>query len=237
MSDSPAHIFEEFGGFLINQLSIDRLEDFLPISRFIGELKNLSFGSRGPAGPRGETGPVGQAGPAGPRGETGPAGQAGATGLRGETGPAGETGPPGQAAKPVVPDGSGDNGGDNGGANGSSDRRPRSGNGSRSLKDLPPAAEVDWAAWWHDLARDVDIYANERMGGRPGQTISNRAAEDRIRGGLGGRLLCAGLDWVDPGHCDQSLFSNSGLNLFQAFGNVHLPPNCYPKPDLKKISC
>ncbi|WP_375759803.1 hypothetical protein [Corallococcus exercitus] len=58
---------------------------------------NVSIGTGGPAGPKGDVGPAGPPGQAGARGVEGPPGEAGATGPTGPQGPQGDTGPQGPA--------------------------------------------------------------------------------------------------------------------------------------------
>ena len=56
--------------------------------------------TRGPAGPKGDTGNAGATGPAGPAGATGAAGATGPAGPQGTTGPQGATGPAGPQGAP-----------------------------------------------------------------------------------------------------------------------------------------
>jgi hypothetical protein len=197
-------------------------------------------GSRGPEGPeglRGDPGLPGAPGLPGERGfpgdpgDPGEPGREGDPGERGFRGFTGEKGDPGLPGDPGTPGTAG---------------KPTYGEPT----DLQPW--VPWAStgenWWEGddegiiprkwpSARDVDVKINETFGGDPGQTISNRAAADRLAGGTIGTLVCAGLDWIDPDHCNESLYSNRGLTLREAFSNVHLPSGCYPGPDVKKIDC
>jgi hypothetical protein len=213
MPDSPTAVFESFGRLLVEKLGISSLEDFLPITRLVDALKGLSVAQRGP---RGFTGEPGREGDPGERGFRGFPGEKGDPGLPGDPGT------PGIAGKPTYGE----------------------------PTDLQPWQP--WAStgenWWEGddegimprkfpSARDVDVKINETFGGYPGQTISNRAAADRLAGGTIGKLVCAGLDWIDPDHCNESLYSNRGLTLREAFSNVHLPSGCYPGPDVKKIDC
>lgn len=55
--------------------------------------------------------------------------------------------------------------------------------------------------WTVNVLIGLDQFANTLIGGAPDETISSRAARSRERGERWGRWLCAGLDWLDPGHC------------------------------------
>lgn len=50
----------------------------------------------------------------------------------------------------------------------------------------------------------LDKGVNALTGGSPDETISRRAARAKQRGATWGRVLCWGLDKVDPGHCDSA---------------------------------
>lgn len=59
--------------------------------------------------------------------------------------------------------------------------------------------------WWAKVAlKAIDVYANQRLGGEAGETISERLAELAKRGDPIGLLGCRILDRFDPGHCQRA---------------------------------
>jgi hypothetical protein len=56
----------------------------------------------------------------------------------------------------------------------------------------------------------LDEAGNTLAGGSPNETISERAAKARNAGRKWGCLLCAALNWINPGHCDNALTSTIG---------------------------
>lgn len=58
-------------------------------------------------------------------------------------------------------------------------------------------------AWTMALAED-DL-GNAGIGGKLGRTISAHAARSRRDGGTFGCVMCAFLEWADPGHCERAL--------------------------------
>ena len=58
-------------------------------------------------------------------------------------------------------------------------------------------------AWRIALA--VDDLGNVAGNGRLGQTISSRAAYAAKAGKTWGKMMCKGLDTLDPGHCTNAL--------------------------------
>ena len=60
--------------------------------------------------------------------------------------------------------------------------------------------------WWTKrLLVLLDIVVNRRLGGRWGETVTERLAHARDKGAWEGRVGCALLDRIDPGHCDRAL--------------------------------
>jgi hypothetical protein len=51
----------------------------------------------------------------------------------------------------------------------------------------------------------IDQFFNTLFGGAPDDTISASAAVDYRKGGVRGRVLCAFLNWLDPGHCEEAI--------------------------------
>lgn len=58
------------------------------------------------------------------------------------------------------------------------------------------------------LAIALDKAANWALGGSRNETISKRAARARDAGRPWGCRLCQVLNWISPGHCDDSLNSD-----------------------------
>lgn len=58
--------------------------------------------------------------------------------------------------------------------------------------------------WVLNVLIGLDQFANTLIGGAPDETISSRASRARTRGARWGRWLCACLDWLDPGHCQDA---------------------------------
>ncbi len=71
--------------------------------------------------------------------------------------------------------------------------------------------------WVVDVLIGLDQWANAVLGGAPDETISARAGRARVAGQLWGRALCAFLDWLDPGHCEDAVVSERT--------GAHLPPD------------
>jgi hypothetical protein len=198
-----------------------------------GEEGPIGVGLRGSRGPEGPEGLQGDPGERGFRGFPGERGEPGEPGREGDPGPRGFRGDPGERGDPGAP-----------GPPGRATKISIGGGADESGQEGQDESEFDFGGDHEGImprkfpsARDVDVKINETFGGDPGQTISNRAAADRLAGGTIGTLVCAGLDWIDPDHCNESLYSNRGLTLREAFSNVHLPSGCYPGPDVKKIDC
>jgi len=55
------------------------------------------------------------------------------------------------------------------------------------------------------LLRRASIQLSQTVGLDPERTVSAQAAEARERGETWGKLLCAALDEIDPGHCQEAL--------------------------------
>lgn len=51
------------------------------------------------------------------------------------------------------------------------------------------------------MAVALDRLGNALIGGSDRETFSERAARARKRGARWGRVVCAVLEWLDPGHC------------------------------------
>lgn len=51
----------------------------------------------------------------------------------------------------------------------------------------------------------LDCLLNTILRGRPGETLSERAATARRDGRRWGCVLCAVLDWIDKDHCRESV--------------------------------
>ncbi|RYZ37032.1 MAG: collagen-like protein [Myxococcaceae bacterium] len=81
----PAPVAMIPGTYLLTVTALDPLAS--GYDRF-----NVSIGTGGPAGPKGDTGPAGPPGTTGPQGATGATGAAGAVGAAGAQGPAGPSG-------------------------------------------------------------------------------------------------------------------------------------------------
>lgn len=56
-----------------------------------------------------------------------------------------------------------------------------------------------------NIAIAIDQLANTVFGGKPHETISQRAAKARDTGQRWGCLLCGVLDRIQPNHCTNSL--------------------------------
>jgi hypothetical protein len=57
----------------------------------------------------------------------------------------------------------------------------------------------------------VDQFFNAVTGGDEDETISSRAAKARDKGKKWGKVLCWGLDKIDPCHCEKSIEEDEGL--------------------------
>ena len=79
----------------------------------------------------------------------------------------------------------------------------------------------------YNLLYLLDKAGNTLTGGSPDETISRRAARAKHAGSRWGRWLCKGLDWIDPGHCEDARKRDLG----QAWRGV--TPDSDDKEDLR----
>jgi hypothetical protein len=63
------------------------------------------------------------------------------------------------------------------------------------------------------VAVAADECANAAFKGDSGETISSRAAKAQRRGERWGCVLCRVLDWVNPGHCADSIIPDRGRKV------------------------
>lgn len=70
---------------------------------------------------------------------------------------------------------------------------------------------LNYAIW-------IDEGVNTVFGGSPNETVSERAAKARNAGRRWGCVLCRMLNWINPGHCDNSLTSTIGDDAVIADG-------------------
>lgn len=59
--------------------------------------------------------------------------------------------------------------------------------------------------WVMNVLISLDQFGNAWAGGTPDETISSRAARANRKGFRWGRWLCRGLNWIDPGHCEDAI--------------------------------
>ncbi|MHB8388226.1 MAG: hypothetical protein ACYDBH_01435 [Acidobacteriaceae bacterium] len=72
---------------------------------------------------------------------------------------------------------------------------------------------IDPKRGWR-IALAVDDLGNVAGNGHLGQTISSRAAHAAIAGKTWGKLVCKGLDTLNPGHCANAILAeDQNLNV------------------------
>ena len=64
--------------------------------------------------------------------------------------------------------------------------------------------------WLFNILIGIDQLGNTLAGGDPDETISSRAGKAKKEGKTWAKVLCVALDWVDPGHCDDSVDPTEG---------------------------
>ena len=64
--------------------------------------------------------------------------------------------------------------------------------------------------WLFNILIGIDQLGNTLAGGDPDETISSRAGKAKKKGRVWAKVLCVALDWVDPGHCDDSVDPTEG---------------------------
>lgn len=62
-----------------------------------------------------------------------------------------------------------------------------------------------WRGWGLNILLGLDQLGNALFGGDYTETISSRAGRAWHQGHVWGRWLCAGLNRLDPGHCDHAI--------------------------------
>lgn len=67
----------------------------------------------------------------------------------------------------------------------------------KGWNSLPP--------WGKQFLYALDRRLNEKLGGNPEETVSERLAKARNEGKWEGKVGCALLDRYDPGHCDRAI--------------------------------
>lgn len=65
-------------------------------------------------------------------------------------------------------------------------------------------------AYLFNLLISVDQFANTALGGDPDETISSRAHKAKLAGKWWGQHLCNLLNWLDSGHCEDSVEWDEG---------------------------
>jgi len=71
-------------------------------------------------------------------------------------------------------------------------------------------ARKGWRKYLWNLLIAVDQFANTVTLGDPDETISSRAGKAKAEGKRWARVLCWGLNFIDPGHCVDSIELNEG---------------------------
>lgn len=80
---------------------------------------------------------------------------------------------------------------------------------ARYIIGIPFSAQRSWR-----IAVATDDLANVAGNGHLGQTISSRAAHAAAAGKTWGKLVCSGLDTINPGHCKNALTArDQNLNV------------------------
>ena len=74
--------------------------------------------------------------------------------------------------------------------------------------------------WVMNVLIALDQFGNAVIGGAPDETISSRSARGARHGNWWGRAMCAWLNWLDPGHCEDAIHSEET--------GAHLPPDLRP---------
>lgn len=71
-------------------------------------------------------------------------------------------------------------------------------------------AQKGWGKWVWNLLIAFDQLGNAVIAGDPDETISSRAGKALKKKRRWARTLCWGLDWIDPGHCKNSVDPSEG---------------------------
>ncbi len=93
-----------------------------------------------------------------------------------------------------------------------------------SLARYVVAVPFDPRRGWR-IALAVDDLGNVAGNGHLGQSISSRAAHAAQAGKTWGKIVCKGLDTLDPGHCAKALTApDQNLNVGHAGTSPAAPP-------------